>query len=58
MDLKRVKMNFLGIKQDSEIIFTLKFIFYMISSDFLSLCTARTNIPKTRGYYVSSQDTD
>jgi hypothetical protein len=51
-------MNFLGIKQDSEIIFTLKFIFYMISSDFLSLCTARTNIPKTRGYYVSSQDTD
>jgi hypothetical protein len=51
-------MNFLGFNQDSRIVFTQKIIFYMISSDFLTLCTARTNIPNIRGYYVSSQDTD
>jgi hypothetical protein len=42
-------MNFLGIKQDSGIIFTLKIIFYINFSDFLTHCTARMNIRERRG---------
>jgi hypothetical protein len=41
-------MNFLEIKQDSRIVFTLKIIFYINFSDLLSVWTAHTNTRKLR----------
>jgi hypothetical protein len=57
MDSKRARINFLGIKQDPAIIFTLKIIFqmnfYTLSHDW----TARTNKSKAMGFYVKSPET-
>jgi hypothetical protein len=47
-------MNFLGIKQDSGIIFTLHIIFYINFCDLLSVWTARTNTRKLRVDSLSS----
>ena len=45
---KRVKMNFLGIKQVSAINFVLKINFSVL----LNIWTARTIKPKARGFYA------
>jgi hypothetical protein len=48
-------MKFLGIKQDSVIIFTLKIIFYINSSDLLTFCTALINTREFRGWFTRIQ---
>lgn len=52
MDSKRARINFLGIKQDPAIIFTLKIIFQMNFSDLLDVWTARNITEKCRVYFV------
>jgi hypothetical protein len=42
-------MNFLGIKQDSGIIFTLKIIFYINSSDFINFLFCAHKYPEVQG---------